>query len=52
MLQSLLLLAQSMDREKRLNHIEFDGEYVRLGTFDDVLTRGAKSGCSIGFKMS
>ena len=49
-LQSLLLLAQSMDREKRLNHIEFDGEYVRLGTFDDVLTRGAKSGCSIGFK--
>lgn len=35
-LQSLLLLAQSMDNEKRLNHIDLNGRFIELGTFDDV----------------
>ena len=49
-MQSLLLLAQSLDSEKRLNHIEFNGEYVRLGTFDDVRNREAEGDSSISFK--
>lgn len=43
-LQSLLLLAQSMDSEKRLNHIELNGRFIELGTFDDVRCRYSKSG--------
>jgi hypothetical protein BACCOPRO_00147 len=37
-LQSLLLLAQSIDNE-RLNHIELNGRFIELGTFDDVRCR-------------
>ena len=43
-LQSLLLLAQSIDNEKRLNHIELNGRFIELGTFDDVRCRYTKTG--------
>lgn len=35
-LQSLLLLAQSIDSEKRLKQVEMNGRFLELGNFDDV----------------
>lgn len=42
-LQALLLIAQSMDAERRLNHIEINGKFVELGTFKDIISRGAST---------
>jgi len=43
LLQSLLLIAQSLDNENSLNYLKLNGEYVSLGTFKDVLNRSSKS---------
>ena len=43
LLQALLLLAQSLDSEKSLNHLEMNGRFVELGTFADV-QNSAKDG--------
>lgn len=40
-LQSLLLLAQSFDAEKGIDRLVLNGQFVRLGTFDDVIRRGS-----------
>lgn len=54
-LQSLLLIAQSMDDEKRLNHIELNGKFLELGTFDDICCRYSKdeeSKVTVAFRTS
>jgi Uncharacterized conserved protein len=39
-LQSLLLLAQSMETDRRLlNHIELNGRFLELGNFEDICYR-------------
>lgn len=38
-LQSILLLSQSFDAEKGLDRLMLNGQFVRLGTFDDVIRR-------------
>ena len=40
-LQSMLLLAQSFDAEKGVDRLVLNGQFVRLGTFDDVIRRGS-----------
>ena len=40
-LQSMLLLAQSFDAEKGIDRLVLNGQFVRLGTFDDVIRRGS-----------
>lgn len=49
-LQALLLIAQSMDVDKRLNHIEINGKFVELGTFQDIVSRGEGASINISFK--
>ena len=49
-LQSLLLLAQSFDAEKGIDHLELNGRFVNLGTYDDLLRRGTDANVfEIGF---
>ena len=39
-LQSLLLLAQSMETDRRLlNHVELNGRFLELGNFEDICCR-------------
>lgn len=50
LIQSLLLLAQSLDNEKGLNHLEMNGRFVELGTFADVQTSGIDDNPTIHYK--
>jgi len=53
LLQSLLLIAQSFDKEERLNYLKLKGDYVSLGAFKDVLNRFSQSqSFSINFKTN
>lgn len=49
-MQSLLLLAQSLDSEKRLNHLALNGRFISLGTFDDVRSVNMKTNPIIRYK--
>lgn len=49
-MQSLLLLAQSLDSEKRLNHLSLNGRFVSLGTYNDVKSAFSNDKPSISFK--
>lgn len=40
--QALLLLAQSASAGKNIEHLKFNGHFVALGTFEDVLRRQAE----------
>lgn len=40
-LQSMLLLAQSFDAEKGVDRLVLNGQFVKLGTFDDFIRRGS-----------
>lgn len=50
LLQSLLLLAQSLENEKGLNHLEMNGRFIELGTFADVQTSGIDDNPTIHYK--
>lgn len=39
LLQALLLIAQSFDNENSFNYLKFNGNYVSLGSFKDILNR-------------
>jgi predicted ATPase len=43
-IQTLLLIAQSYDTEKGIGRISLKGKFIDLGTYDDVLRRGAEPG--------
>lgn len=50
-LQSLLLLAQSFRSGKNLEYVKFNGRFVCLGTYNDILFQNADAGdFSIGLK--
>ena len=49
-IQALLLLAQSLDSEKGLNHLEMNGRFVELGTFADVQNSESKGNPTIRYK--
>lgn len=49
-IQALLLLAQSLDSEKGLNHLEMNGRFVELGTFADVQNSENKGYPTIHYK--
>ena len=49
-LQSLLLLAQSIDSDKRLNHLEMNGRFLELGNYDDVQSTLTTASPTIRFK--
>ena len=49
-IQSLLLLAQSLDSEKRLKHLVMNGRFVELGTFADVQNSGKEGNPTIHYK--
>lgn len=49
-LQSLLLLAQSMDDDKRLNQLQFNGRFLELGNYDDVQSCYTSATPTIRFK--
>lgn len=40
--QSMLLLAQSTVQDKNVEKLKFNGKYINLGTFCDVLRKGAE----------
>ena len=42
-LQTLLILAQSYDKDKGISKISLGGSSVNLGSFEDVIHRGSKS---------
>ena len=42
--QALLLLAQSTSAGKNIEYLKFNGHFVALGTFDDVLRRYSEEG--------
>ncbi len=48
-LQALLLIAQSIDTEKRLNHIQINGKFIELGTFEDIKNIKTKAKPTITF---
>lgn len=50
LLQALLLLAQSLDSEKSLNHLEMNGRFVELGTFADVQNSAKDGNPTIHYK--
>jgi predicted ATPase len=43
LLQSLLLLSQSLKVDNSLNYLTLNGDFVSLGTFKDILNRDAES---------
>jgi predicted ATPase len=43
-LQSILLLAQSFRSGKNIEYVKFNGRFICLGTYDDVLTKNSDSG--------
>lgn len=49
-LQSLLLLSQSFDAERGIDHLNLNGRFVNLGTFNDVLRRNSGDTFEINFK--
>lgn len=50
-LQSILLLAQSFRSGKNLDYIKINGRFIRLGTYEDLLSKNADSNkISIGIK--
>ena len=50
-MQSLLLLAQSFDKDRGISSLELNGPFVSLGSFDDLNRRDGKStSFSISFK--
>jgi predicted ATPase len=52
-LQSMLLIAQTLASKVGRRHLVLNGEAVKLGTFDDVLAEHRKSDCiNIGFSFS
>jgi predicted ATPase len=49
LLQSILLLAQTMRRREKESSIDLNGDYTSLGTFDDVKTTGSEREIGIQF---
>ena len=50
-IQSLLLLAQSFDKDRGISGLDLNGPFVSLGSFDDLNRRDGKSSSfSISFK--
>lgn len=41
LLQSILLIAQSFDNDRIINHVRVKGKFVDLGTYSDILRLGA-----------
>lgn len=42
LIQSLLLIAQSFGGDRQINTVKLKGKFLDLGTFDDILFKGAK----------